>query len=68
MWERKTNIIDKLISMPVKRRSVLLGGAALGATTLAAPHVRSAESRKVTFANVETISGAQEILQKGAKE
>ncbi|WP_226623043.1 ABC transporter substrate-binding protein [Brucella anthropi] len=61
-------MIDKLISMPVKRRSVLLGGAALGATTLAAPHVRSAESRKVTFANVETISGAQEILQKGAKE
>ena len=61
-------MLTKLIKTGVNRRTVLKGGAAFGASMLAAPHVRSAESRKVTFANVETIAGGQAILQKGAQE
>jgi multiple sugar transport system substrate-binding protein len=54
----------------ISRRSVLKGGSLLLAASgspLFAPRVRAA-TKKVTFANVETIAGAKEILEKGAQE
>lgn len=59
--------MTKVIDTSLNRRKVLAGGAALGASMLAAPHVRSAESRKITFASDQTTSGSLEVLTKGAK-
>ena len=54
----------------MNRRTMLKRTAAFGTAsalgTLAAPHVRAGEDRKVTFANVETIPGAQDILAAAA--
>ena len=54
-----------------RRRLLTLAGSgavALGASSFPAPHVRSAESRKIRFMNVETIAGSKEILTKAAEE
>jgi multiple sugar transport system substrate-binding protein len=64
--------VKNFVNSKINRRTMLKQASAFGVTvaasSLAAPHVRSAESRKITFANVETIAGAQDILNKGAAE
>ena len=56
----------------MNRRTMLKRAGAFGAAsalgTLAAPAIRAGESRKITFANVETIAGATDILAAGAKQ
>lgn len=51
----------------MNRRTMLKRTAAFGAATalgtLAAPAIRAGESRKITFANVESIGGTTDLLQ-----